>query len=54
MLIPRSRLLPSPQQRIIRSFSRDVWDPTSVTMYGRTLEEFLLIMKILGLRRFRK
>src|SRR5271163_291780 len=52
MLIPRSRLLPSPQQRIIRSFSRDAWDPTSVTMYGRTLEEFLLIMKILGLRRF--
>ena len=35
-------------------FSRDAWDPTSVTMYGRTLEEFLLIMKILGLRRFRK
>jgi hypothetical protein len=54
MLIPRIRLLPSPQQKIIRSFSRDAWDPTSVTMYGRTLEEFLLIMKILGLRRFRK
>jgi hypothetical protein len=54
MLIPRSRLLPLPQQKIILSFSRDAWDPTSVTMSGRTLEEFLLIMKILGLRRFRK
>jgi hypothetical protein len=54
MLIPRSRLLTSPQQKIIWSFSRDAWDPTSVTMYGRTLERFLRLMKILGLRRFRK